>query len=78
MAHHGHQRCRVIVSELIALLEEQDPDAEVLVGDNDHSYFDVDDIALIHVLDGYEVAEPGSGGSPEAPPGDVKVVVIRP
>lgn len=68
----------MLVSELIALLQAQPQDAEVLAGDHDHAYYDLNEVAHVHVHDGYEVAAPGSGGSPEAPPGDVKCVVIRP
>ena len=67
----------MIVSQLIALLQAMPQDSDVVVGDNDRTYYDVDEVVQLHVLDGYEVAEPGSGGSPEAPPGDVKCVVIR-
>lgn len=67
------------VAELIALLQQQDPNAEVLSGDNDHSYYDIGEVVGgLYIVDGYEVSAPGTGGSPEAPEGTTPCVVVRP
>ena len=66
------------VSDLILLLQAQDPDAEVLSGDNDHSYYDIGEVATAYVVDGYEVGAPGTNASPAAPDGTPICVVLRP
>lgn len=66
------------VSELIALLQAQDPDAEVLAGDLDDRFCDIGDVeAGVYIVDGYRLNPPGSGLQPEAPEGSEPCVVIR-
>lgn len=46
------------VQELITRLAKEDPDSVVLAGDNDGWYYDVEDVAVVCVLEGREVKPP--------------------
>jgi hypothetical protein len=58
------------VSELIAELQKQDPDAEVLGGDNDDWFYDLEYVDTGYVLDGRVV-------NPQEEPEAVSCVLIR-
>ena len=74
----GSEGDDVKVSELIALLQQEDPSADVLAGDHDSAFYDIDTVeGGVYLADGYIVGTPGSGGSPEAPEGSEPCVVLR-
>lgn len=70
------------VQELITRLAKEDPDSVVLAGDNDGWYYDVEDVAVVCVLEGREVKPPplprGSAEALPTPASGEFCVVVRP
>lgn len=60
------------VKELIKLLQKQDPEAEVLSGDNDNWFYDIGGVDSGYVADGREVDQS------KVVDGEMPCVLLRP